>query len=156
MLYKINVGKQIVFDRNMFFRFRKTKSTEEELFILVGKDQCQVVERKSVRNLSNQSTHDTIAFNSIEVSGLNCDHQLSEQVNKAALQPRPVDEARLRRIAQSVREQFQLNFLSIDILRVSNTNDYVVVDVNYFPCYDSMLDAPERIFQLCQSKLQGQ
>ena len=122
----------------------------------MGTDQFQVVERKSVRNLTNQSTHDTIAFNSIEVSGLDCDHQLSEQVDEVASQSRPVDETRLRRIAQSVREQFQLNFLSIDILRVSNTNNYAVVDVNYFPCYDSMPDAPGRIFQLCQSKLQAQ
>ncbi|UJR17311.1 hypothetical protein I4U23_004206 [Adineta vaga] len=122
---------------------------------VVGKDIFQVVERKSVRNLKNEKIHDTIAFNSLDVSGLDSNDELSKNQNGISPSAKIIDETRLQNIAHLVREQFQLNLLSIDILKVSNTNDYAVVDVNYFPCYDSMDDAPQNIFRLCLSKLEA-
>lgn len=123
--------------------------------MVVGDDVFQVVERKSVRNLKSETARETIAFNSLDVSGLDCDHELSEEHEGARPAAPDVDEARLRRIAQLVREHFGLHLLSIDILKKSDTNEYAVVDVNYFPCYDSLDDAPQQIFRLCLSKLQA-
>ena len=111
------------------------------------------MKRKSIRNLKDHQESETIAFDCTELSGYESDHYLSKQKEETSTSSKVPDENHLRRIAQSVREAFQLDLLSIDVLRVSNTDTYSVIDVNYFPCYND-IDRPSKyIFQLCLTKL---
>ena len=132
--------------------FNLTKARNPFIFV-VGNEKFQVVERKSIRNLKNQPPSETIAFNSVELSGFDSDHHLSKQTEPPLLSSKAVDQGRLFQIAQSVREAFQLNLLSIDVLKISNTDTYAVVDVNYFPCYNDVDHPSAYIFRTCLAKL---
>ncbi|KAI8098690.1 inositol-tetrakisphosphate 1-kinase [Halteromyces radiatus] len=49
-----------------------------------------------------------------------------------------IDHDRLQRIADLLQKQLGLTFFGFDVLLESGTNDYYVVDVNYFPSFKNV------------------
>lgn len=147
LLYRINMSK---FSSPAAIELAKTTLVYS---FTVGKEKLQIVERKSIRNLEDEQTHEVLAFSSYDVSAEGCDHHLSKQTKPPATALKPIDEAHLHRIAQVIQEEFRLNLISIDVLRIANSDAYAVIDVNYFPCYNGIDRPSTYIFQLCQRKL---
>ncbi|SAM03294.1 hypothetical protein [Absidia glauca] len=69
-------------------------------------------------------------------------HVLSSDTNHMQRRKEEIlDHDRLRRISSVVQDQLGLTFFGFDVLLESGTNDYYVVDVNYFPSkWIKMLD----------------
>lgn len=118
--------------------------------ILVGQDNYHIVRRNSIRNLHTHTSRDTIAFRSNEVSSSQAAHMLlsNEQSIKIIF-----DHAIVNNIVKTVQNLFQLNLVGIDIIIDRNTGDYAVIDVNYFPGYEGVVDFSTQLLHLCQNFL---
>jgi inositol-1,3,4-trisphosphate 5/6-kinase/inositol-tetrakisphosphate 1-kinase len=120
------------------------------LFYSVGRDNYHIVQRNSIRNLSNHSSRETISFHSSEVSSSQADHILLSTDRTISI---TYDQKKVNQIAQIVQDLFDLNLIGIDIIIDKNTGDYAVIDVNYFPGYEGITDFSKELFDLCQHLL---
>lgn len=120
--------------------------------VLVGQDNYHIVQRHSIRNLYNHSSRDTISFHSSEVSSSQADHILLS--NDRSTVSITYDHEQMNQIAQIVQNLFELNLVGIDIIIDRTSGDYAVIDVNYFPGYEGIIDFSKELFQLCQHLLQ--
>ena len=121
------------------------------LSFLVGQDNYRIVQRNSIRNLYNYISRETISFHSSQVSSSQANHTFLSNDQRITL---TIDQTLVNKIAQTVQNLFKLNLVGIDIIIDRNTYDYAVIDVNYFPGYESITDFNKQLFHLCQHLLQ--
>ncbi|CEP15509.1 hypothetical protein [Parasitella parasitica] len=100
--------------------------------------------RPSFRNLDNHG--DVVHFDSQTLpKSFETKIELSHDLDKVFLRSDPteihlykeslLDDSKLQKIADSLHRQLGLTFFGFDVLLQSHTNDYFVVDVNYFPSF---------------------
>eukprot|EP01135_Chromosphaera_perkinsii_P008441 Nk52_evm9s1360 gene=Nk52_evmTU9s1360 len=108
------------------------------------------VRRPSIKNSKEflpELADGVICFSSHEISKPGCTHVLSLSGNEDLI----ADEAtsrRLKNIALSIQKMLGLSLFGVDVIENKSTNAYVVIDVNYFPGYDGVLEFQKKFLQL--------
>lgn len=116
----------------------------------IGENNYHIVQRNSIRNLSDHSSHETISFHSSEVSSSQAAHHL---ISIDRLKSIEYDEKQIHEITRTIQKLFRLNLIGIDIIIDRQTRAYAVIDVNYFPGYESVNEFSQELFDLCQHLL---
>lgn len=107
-----------------------------KLFIVGSKYHC--VERPSIKNFRTTELN-VISFQSSDVSKAGCQHDLSvldpEDRNAVKIEP---DHKVLSEIAKTMRKEFGMDLLGVDVVISNRTSRYAIIDVNAFPgnCFD--------------------
>jgi inositol-1,3,4-trisphosphate 5/6-kinase/inositol-tetrakisphosphate 1-kinase len=106
--------------------------------ILVVGCKQYIIQRPSLKNLY-PGNYPTIFFDTQDVSKADSDHPLNA-VDYATLHDQPVkpDWVYLDRLGQSMRETMQLDLFGFDVIIDSETCQYGVIDVNFFPGFEAI------------------
>ncbi|XP_055879095.1 inositol-tetrakisphosphate 1-kinase-like [Biomphalaria glabrata] len=97
-----------------------------------------IIQRPSLKNLY-PGPHPTIFFDTQEVSKADSDHPLNA-VDYATLENQPTkpDWVYLDRLGQSMREAMELDLFGFDVIMDSETNQYGIIDINFFPGFEAI------------------
>ncbi|XP_059160505.1 inositol-tetrakisphosphate 1-kinase-like [Physella acuta] len=97
-----------------------------------------IIQRPSLKNLY-PGAHPTIFFDTQEVSKADSDHPLNA-VDYATLENQPTkpDWVYLDRLGQSMREAMELDLFGFDVIIDSQTNQYGIIDINFFPGFEAI------------------
>ncbi|BFZ07111.1 hypothetical protein BsWGS_10150 [Bradybaena similaris] len=97
-----------------------------------------IIQRPSLKNLY-PGNYPTIFFDTQEVSKADSDHPLNA-VDYATLQDQPTkpDWVYLDRLGQSMRQTMELDLFGFDVIIDSETRQYGIIDVNFFPGFEAI------------------
>lgn len=121
-----------------------------KLFMVGSKYYC--VERPSIKNFHTTEL-DVINFQSSDVSKAGCQHDLSildpEDRNAVKVEPDPKV---LSEIARTIRKEFGMDLLGVDIVISDRTSRYAIIDVNVYPGYDGFPNFFEALLECVKEK----
>uniref|UniRef100_A0A0B6ZCP2 Inositol-tetrakisphosphate 1-kinase n=1 Tax=Arion vulgaris TaxID=1028688 RepID=A0A0B6ZCP2_9EUPU len=97
-----------------------------------------IIQRPSLKNLY-PGNYPTIFFDTQEVSKADSDHPLNA-VDYATLQDQPTkpDWVYLDQLGQSMRETMELDLFGFDVIIDSETSQYGIIDINFFPGFEAI------------------
>ncbi|KAL3278747.1 hypothetical protein HHI36_016275 [Cryptolaemus montrouzieri] len=125
-----------------------------KLFILGSK--FYFVERPSIKNF-HTTERDVINFHTSDVSKAGSQHPLCilDAEDRNITKPLP-DPVILERIARSIRKEFGMDLLGIDVVISNRSCRYAIIDVNVFPGYDGYPNFFENLLECIMEKLRSQ
>lgn len=110
-----------------------------KLFV-VG-EEYRLVERPSVKDLEPGQI-ETIKFDSHDVSKPNSCSHLTKIYPEKNLKNKPeIDEMKIRKLVEIIRNVFRMCLCGIDILLEEKTGRYAIIDINAFPGKDYHTDS---------------
>ena len=104
----------------------------------------RIVYRSSIKNLSKLTSKKTVSFTTNDIA-----HSPLANKNKIEHNDLRIDEIKIKDICNSIQKKLKLNLLGIDIIIDSQTQQYAVIDVNYFPGYSALDHLNEQLLNLC-------
>ncbi|XP_044756117.1 inositol-tetrakisphosphate 1-kinase-like [Coccinella septempunctata] len=121
-----------------------------KLFIVGSKYHC--VERPSIKNFHTTELN-VINFQSSDVSKAGCHHDLSilDPVDRNVVKIEP-DHKILGEIAKTIRKEFGMDLLGVDVVISNRTSRYAIIDVNAFPGYDGFPNFFEELLECVKEK----
>ncbi|XP_013784864.1 inositol-tetrakisphosphate 1-kinase-like [Limulus polyphemus] len=96
-----------------------------------------VIERPSLKNFY-PGDHETIFFDSHDISKPGSASVLTELEDPDPDSPRNLDSKQLEHVVKSIQAELGLALFGIDIICEKNTGRYAVIDINNFPGYDGV------------------
>eukprot|EP00117_Sycon_ciliatum_P020571 scpid46594/ scgid18285/ Inositol-tetrakisphosphate 1-kinase; Inositol 1,3,4-trisphosphate 5/6-kinase len=97
-----------------------------------------IVQRPSIKNLI-AGDHDTIFFDSHDVSKATSDSYLNQMERGSSGLPKPSEQA-IEWLVKRLRKTMSLSLFGVDIIIENDTLRHIFIDVNYFPGYDGVTD----------------
>ncbi|KAI9481559.1 MAG: inositol-tetrakisphosphate 1-kinase [Benjaminiella poitrasii] len=130
--------------------------------VYVADRQITASTRPSFKNMDKNG--DVVHFDSQTLpKSFETEIELSDELDKIFLRSDPtnihgykesiLDNNRLQMIADSLHHQLGLTFFGFDVLLESHTNEYYVVDVNYFPSFKDVDDFHSMFVDILEKRL---
>ncbi|XP_076883810.1 inositol-tetrakisphosphate 1-kinase 1-like [Bidens hawaiensis] len=101
--------------------------------VYVAGDYVKCVKRSSLPDISNE----TMVKITLESDGLMCFSQISSSV-KSDEKPKMPSQEFLVDVANGLRQALGLHLFNFDMIKDDKTDDYLVVDINYFPGFEKL------------------
>ncbi|KAI8344830.1 inositol 1, 3, 4-trisphosphate 5/6-kinase-domain-containing protein [Chlamydoabsidia padenii] len=116
--------------------------------------QIYVSTRPSFMNLTKET--DMVYFDSQKLPkqfGATIETDLRHYISDTMVKQDILNHEKLRQIGASLQGQLGLTFFGFDVLLETGTNDYYIVDVNYFPSFKNVPHFQSMFISILQKKL---